>query len=41
MDAIEAILLVQRLDASSSGDLATAAKLHKLCVIYDDNGLKV
>ena len=41
VDAIEAILLVQRLDGSSPDELSTAAKLHKLCIIYDDNGLKV
>jgi hypothetical protein len=41
VDAIEAILLVQRLEGQSAEEVATAAKLHKLCIIYDDNGVKV
>jgi hypothetical protein len=41
VDAIEAILLVQRLDGSSPEEMATASKLQKLCILYDDNGLKV
>ncbi len=41
VDAIEAILLVQRLEGQSAEEMAAAAKLHKLCIIYDDNGLKV
>lgn len=41
VDAIEAILLVQRLDGSSPEEMATASKLQKLCILYDDNGLKL
>ena len=38
---MEAILLVQRTANLGPGELALAARLHKLCVLYDDNGLKV
>eukprot|EP00292_Cryptomonas_paramecium_P009021 CAMPEP_0113706040 /NCGR_PEP_ID=MMETSP0038_2-20120614/27488_1 /TAXON_ID=2898 /ORGANISM="Cryptomonas paramecium" /LENGTH=254 /DNA_ID=CAMNT_0000631157 /DNA_START=23 /DNA_END=783 /DNA_ORIENTATION=- /assembly_acc=CAM_ASM_000170 len=41
-DAIEAIMLVQQQwSQPTAGDISMVAKLHKLCTIYDDMGLKL
>ena len=42
VNALEAAILVRRSDADPTPtELDSAAKLHRLCVVYDDAALKV